>query len=192
MQLTDFLQFRDNIDLLRTYQLTLSARDTVRCRRPFFAERLVCPVPVVDSSVYELQISGGEDLRDRNLLRTSFCTVMTGCAWNGCYGAEGSSGFEDGPHLVAGERLKILHIGKIILHLRDIRHAGENGKNAVKRSRETDRPGGVGSIRIRLFQNILDLLRRICKVLIVDLQLDELCVGMIRQDLVEKFRPVVK
>ena len=33
---------------------------------------------------------------------------------------------------------------------------------------------------------------RILPVLIVDLQLDELCVGMIRQDLVEKFGPVVK
>ena len=117
----------------------------------------------VHLSVPELEVHRCEDLRDRDLFRASAGAVVAGRAGDCGRMAEDPLRLPDDLLLLFIQRLEGPHEREVVLHLRNVRHAGEHRQDPVQRCDKSDGPGRVREIRVAGGEQLLYLLRRICK-----------------------------
>ena len=98
-----------------------------------------------------LAVLDREDLRDRDVHRTAFGTVMAG----------GGLNFADDFLLVFVQRSELFHVTQVVFHLGDIAHAAQYGEQIRQAGDETDGPGRIGHAVVFLVEDLLDSRDRI-------------------------------
>ena len=93
-------------------------------------------------------------IRDRDLLRTSVRAVPAGCTGDQVHAVKNLLYLCDSSQLRLVQRLEILHVADVILHLLERAHAGEHHQNSGKTGRE---PNGVAcdAAAVEVFQDLL-------------------------------------
>ena len=108
-------------------------------------------------------IGHGEDIRDGNAHWTALGAVMAAGTGDRLVRVQRELGLVDRALLVGVQGLEILHKGEVVVHLRQIAHAGEHRDDVLLARHKTDRPGGVGRLRVRLRQDRLDAVDGVCQ-----------------------------
>jgi len=141
--------------MLRAGALALAALDAIARLALALGDDAVFPLgPEFRTAL--AAVGHGEDIRDGNAHRTALGAVMAARAGDRLVRVQRELGPVDRALLVGVQRLEILHIGKVVVHLRQIAHAGEHRNDVLLARHEADRPGGVGRLRVRLGQDRLD------------------------------------
>ena len=113
------LQMLNNRQMLRTHRLALTAGNAVSRSAKFLRQPLI-NCGICRPFLYSLPhffIVKRKILRYRNMLRTAFRTIRTAGTWHGNVGGKQFCCFLYKLSLLFGHRLKIFHIGQVILHL---------------------------------------------------------------------------
>lgn len=111
--------------MLRAALFALAAADAVGSFSAPLRVRGIAPT-AVPIGIALVRIEIGKQLGYRDAPRAAVHTVAARRARDGVERTEHRAHFLDGSHLRRGERLRVLHKGEVIVHLRHIAHAGEH------------------------------------------------------------------
>ena len=132
----------DDRKVLRTYALTLPARDAVGSLSASLDQTRIeiLGSPVV--GVAPQRVDRAEDIRDTDSRGTSVTAVFAGRTSDLRHFEDLGRHFINNCLLLRIHRLKVREGLNIVLHLRLVGHAGQNRHHAGLRADKAERPGG--------------------------------------------------